>query len=307
MRQATQGRDLELSRRAFLAATSGVLAGAAAFGLAGQAETGQRHPQRGGTLRFATRSDISGLDLHRNTIYLVSMPLAAINQGLLDLDQKSEPVPGIAAAWEASQDLLSYTFELRHGVLFHNGREVDAEAVKWNFERLQDPKIAHPLARAALENVKTTEVVDKYTVRCHLYQPSAAFPADVVYYPCALMAPESVEQADLHPIGCGPFKFVKWDRNNLTEMVRFENYFETDAEGNSLPYLEAIIGRPKREDGVRMTSLRAGEVDLIDSMAYADAAEFPKKYAGKFQTWNVPTVATSFILFNLEKGPFTDK
>ena len=101
MRQATQGRDLELSRRAFLAATSGVLAGAAAFGLVSQAETGQRHPKRGGTLRFATRSDVSGLDLHRNTIYLVSMPLAAINQGLLDLDQQSEPVPGVAAAWEA--------------------------------------------------------------------------------------------------------------------------------------------------------------------------------------------------------------
>src|SRR2546428_1278039 len=160
MRQATQGRDVELSRRAFLAATSGVLVGAAAVGLAGQAEAGQRHPKRGGTLRFATRSDVSGLDLHRNTIYLVSMPLAAINQGLLDLDQKSEPVPGVAAAWEASQDLLSFTFELRHGVLFHNGREVDAEAVKWNFERLQDPKIAKPLARAALENLQAADVVD---------------------------------------------------------------------------------------------------------------------------------------------------
>src|SRR5215468_5158731 len=307
MRQATQGRDLELSRRAFLAATGGVLAGATAFGLAGQVAADQRHPKRGGTLRFATRSDVSGLDLHRNTIYLVSMPLAAINQGLLDLNQQSEPVPGIAAAWEASPDLLSYTFELRHGVLFHNGREVDAEAVKWNFERLQDPKIANLLARATLENLKAAEVVDKYTVRCHLHQPSAAFPADVVYYPCALMAPDSVEQANLHPIGCGPFKFVTWDRNNLTEMVRFENYFETDAEGNSLPYLDAIIGRPKREDGVRLTSLRASEVDLIDSMAYDDAAEFPKRYAGRYQTWNVPTLATSFILFNLETGPFTDK
>ena len=105
MHQVTQGRDLELSRRAFLAATSGVLAGAAAFGLAGQAEAGQRHPKRGGTLRFATRLDTSGLDLHRFTVYLVSMPLAAINQGLLDLDQKSEPVPGVAAAWEASPGL----------------------------------------------------------------------------------------------------------------------------------------------------------------------------------------------------------
>src|SRR5262245_36173980 len=241
MHQAIRRRDLEFSRRAFLAATSGGLVGVAAFGLVGRAETGQRHPKRGGTLRFATRSDVSGLDLHRNTIYLVSMPLAAINQGLLDLDQKSEPVPGVAAAWEASQDLLSYTFELRHGVLFHNGREVDAEAVKWNFERIKDPKIGNPLARSALENVQATEVVDKYTVRCRLHQPSAAFPADVVYYPCALMAPDSVAQTDLHPIGCGPFKFVTWDRNNLTELVRFENYFETDAEGHSLPYLDAIM------------------------------------------------------------------
>ena len=307
MRKAIQGRESELSRRAFLATTGGVLAGAAALGLTAQADTGQRHPKRGGTLRFATRSDVSGLDLHRNTIYLVSMPLAAMNQGLLDLDLKSEPVPGVATEWEASKDLRSYTFRLRQGVLFHNGREVDAEAVKWNFARIQDPKIAHPLTRSALENLKETEVVDKYTARCHLHEPSAAFLADVVYYPCALMAPESVEQVDLHPIGCGPFKFAKWDRNNITHLVRFENYFETDAEGNSLPYLDAILGCPKREDRVRLTSLRAGEVDLIDSMAYADAAEFAKKYAGQFQTWDVPTVGTSFILFNLERGPFTDK
>src|SRR5262245_30119910 len=307
MHHATEANETDLSRRAFLAATGGILAGAAAFGVMGQASAGQRHPSRGGTLRFATRADVSGLDLHRNTIYLVSMPLAALNQGLLDLDAKSEPVPGVAVAWEAAPDLQSYTFQLRKGVLFHNGREVDAEAVKWNFERMQDAKIATPLTRSALENLQETAVVDKYTVRCHLHTPSAAFPADVVYYPCALMAPDSVEKADLQPIGCGPFKFVKWDRNNITEMVRFENYFETDAEGNSLPYLDALIGRPKREDLVRLTALRTGEVDLIDSMAYDDAVDFATKYAGKFQTWEVPTLSTSFILFNLDKGPFTDE
>src|SRR5207253_7147585 len=151
MRKAIQGRESALSRRAFLAMTGGALAGAAALGLTGQTDAAQRHPKRGGTLRFATRTDVSGLDLHRYTTYLVSMPLAAINQGLLDLDLQSEPVPGVAAEWDVSKDLLSYTFRLRKGVLFHNGREVDAEAVKWNFARLQDAKIAHPLARSALE------------------------------------------------------------------------------------------------------------------------------------------------------------
>jgi peptide/nickel transport system substrate-binding protein len=307
MARVTVDTDLTLSRRAFLATTGGALASAATFGLVGPAEAVRRHPQRGGTLRFATRGDAAGLDPHRNTIYLVSTPLAATTQGLLDIDAKSEPVPGVATEWDIAPDLLTYTFKLRKGVLFHNGREVDAEAVKWNFERIQDAKIGHPFTRSALGNLKETQILDKYTLRCVLQEPSAAFLADVVYYPCNLIAPDSAEQANLHPIGCGPFKFVKWERNSVTEMVRFENYFETDAEGNTLPYLDGILGRPKKEDQVRLTSLRAGEVDLIDNMAYTDAAEFPKKYAGKFQTWEVPTLATSFILFNVEKGPFTDK
>ena len=300
-------RDSHVSRREFLSITGGALAGATAYGFVGQVEASKRHPQRGGTLRFAMRSDTTGLDPHRNIMYLVSYPIAATTQGLLDLDLKSEPVPGIATEWEAAKDLQTYTFKLRKGVLFHNGREVDAEAVKWNYERIKDPKKSHAFTRSALENLKEVVAVDKYTVRCHLHQPSAAFPADVVYYPCNLMAPDSEEQADKHPIGCGPFKFVRWERNTVTEMARFENYFETDAEGNSLPYLDGIVGLTKKEDIVRLTSLRSGEVQLIDNMAYADAADFPKKYAGKFQTWDVPTLGTAFITFNMEKGPFADK
>jgi peptide/nickel transport system substrate-binding protein len=307
MARETSGRHLDLSRREVLGTTGGILAGIAAFGLVGQAAASKRHPQRGGTLRFATRSDATGLDPHRNTIYPVSVPLGAMTQGLLDLDLKSEPVPGIATEWEAARDLLTYTFRLRKGVLFHNGREVDAEAVKWNYERIKDPKRSHAFTRSALGNLKEIVVVDKYTVRCHLHQPSAAFPADVVYYPCGLMAPDSEAQADSLPIGCGPFKLVRWERNTVTELVRFEHYFETDAEGNSLPYLDGIIGRPKKEDTVRLTALRTGEVDLIDNMGYADAAEFAKRYAGKFQMWGVPTLGASYIVFNLDKGPFTDK
>ena len=96
MARVTLHTDPTLSRRAFLATTSGALAGAAACGLVGQAAASKRQPQRGGTLRFATRGDAPGLDPHRNIMYLVSSPLAATTQGLLDLDLKSEPVPGIA-------------------------------------------------------------------------------------------------------------------------------------------------------------------------------------------------------------------
>ena len=295
------------SRRTFLQAAGGLVAGAAAYGLGAQAEAGKRHRYRGGTLRFATRGDATGLDPHRNLIYLVSQSLAATSQGLLDLNALCEPVAGIATEWEASADLLTYTFKLRAGAQFHNGREIDANAVQWNFERMRDPGASHPFIRSALIDVKATEAVDKYTFKCHLKQPSASFPANIVYYPCSLIAPDSAAQADTHPVGCGPFKFVSWRRNEATELARFEHYYETDAQGNSLPYLDGIAGRPKQEDRVRLTSLRAGEVDLIDNMAYSDAADFPQKYDGQFRTWNVPMLGTSFVLFNVERGPFTDK
>jgi peptide/nickel transport system substrate-binding protein len=294
----------ELSRRAFLAGTGGALAGAAALGLGAKAEAGEPKPGRGGTLRIATRVDAQGLDPHRNVMYYVSYPIAYTTQGLLDLNRKLEPSTGIATEWSASKDLLTYTFKMRQGVLFHNGREVDAAAVKWNYERIQDPKTSHSFTRSALVNLKEVEVLDKYTVRCYLHRPSAAFPANVVYYPSNLMAPDSVEQANTHPIGCGPFRFKEWTRYEKTVLERFENYFETDAEGNPLPYLQRIEGRPKKEDRVRLTALRTGQVDLIDNMAYADAADFPTRYVGQFQTWDIQALGTAFITFNLEKGPF---
>ncbi|MEE8287129.1 MAG: ABC transporter substrate-binding protein, partial [Gammaproteobacteria bacterium] len=302
------GREPELSRRQFLTTTGGAVAGAAAMGLAGQAQAGEPKPGRGGRVRFGTRSDARGLDPHRNSMYYVSFPLTLTTQGLLDLNTQLEPVPGIATEWAASKDLLTYTFKLRKGVLFHNGREVDAAAVKWNYERIQDPKVGNGFARSALANVKETVAVDKYTVRLDLHQPSAVLPADVTFYPCNLMAPDSAAQADTHPIGCGPFKFVKWERFAVTMLERFENYFETDAQGNALPYLSAVEGRPKRADRVRLTALRSGQVDLIDNMAYSDAAEFPQKYAGVYQTWDAPSLGTSHLTFNTAgNGPFSNR
>ncbi len=184
----------------------------------------------------------------------MSHPLAATTQGLLDLNLQCEPVPGIAAEWDASADLLTYTFKLRTGALFHNGQEIVDDAVRWNFDRMRNPKTSHAFIRSALENIRETVVVDKHTCRCQLHQPSASFPSNVVYYPCNLIAPESEAQAHTHPVGCGPFKFVRWQRYEMTELARFEHYYETDAEGNSLPYLDGIVGRPKKEDRVRLTS-----------------------------------------------------
>src|SRR5215467_4463966 len=300
----TQAPDV--SRRTFLTTVSTVLAGAALGGLAPQSAAAQRHPKRGGVLQFGTRLDAAGLDSHRNNQYHTSHPIAALYTGLTDIDQKGNIVPGLAESWEPNQALTAWVFRLRKGVLFHNSREVDAEAVKLNLLRIKDPAIGTDWHRGVVENIETVEVVDKYTVRLNTRVPDVAVPANVVFYPTNLIAPESFDSASEHPIGTGPFKFVSWTRWNETRLVRFENYWETDAEGNSLPYLDEIVGKPKKEDSVRLTALRTGQVQLIDALAQADITPFKKAQSDKYQFWQWH-FGGLFVVFNFRRGPFQDK
>ena len=295
------------SRRQFMT-TAGAVAGATALGVSTDAKAARkRHPKRGGTLRFSTRSDSRGLDQHRNYYYYVSHPLAATSMGMFDLDLQMNPKPGIAVEYTASKDLKTYTFKLRKGATFHDGSEVDAEAVKWNFARIKDPKVGHNFTRSTLKDIDSVDILDKWTIRCNLGNPSGALVPSLTYYPVQLMSPNSVSNADNHPVGCGPFKFKSWKKYDRTVLERFDNWWETDDQGNALPYLDKIVGHPKKEDRVRLTALRTGEVDLIENMAYTDAVGFNKKYGDKFNTWGVPQVGTAYLGFNLKNGPFSYK
>ncbi len=289
-----------LNRREFL----GTAAAAAGVMAAGFPSAAKAMPKRGGTLRYATRVDGRGLDPHRNIIYYVSNPLVGTTQGLLDLNQQLEIVPAVAEEWDISKDLKRYTFRIRKGVEFHNGRTVDADAVKWNYERILDPAIGHAFTRASLVDIERMETDGPDILHIYLKNPSALFAANLVYYPCNLIAPDSADQADTHPIGCGPFKFVSWKRYAKTEMVRFENYFEMGEDGKPLPYLDAIEGFPKREDKVRLTALRTGEVDMIENMSFFDAPDFRANETDEFKTYTVPQLGMAHFNINAKSGPF---
>ncbi len=299
-------RGFDLSRREFLVTTGGALAGMAVFGRVGQAAAAKRHPQRGGILHYGSRTDIAGLDAHRHNQNHQIHATAAMYNGLTDIDQRGNLVPSLAESWEPNKALTAWTFRLRKGVLFHNGREFDAEAVKLNMLRIQDPAIGHDFIRGGLENVDSVEVLDKYTVRINAKVPDAALPTSIMRYPIILMAPDAFETAAERPIGTGPFKFVSWTRWNETQLVRFENYWETDAEGHQLPYLDEIVAKPKREDSVRLTALRTGQVQLIDDMAQADVERFTKEYGAKYNTWRYHSNG-NYIVFNWRRGVFQDK
>jgi peptide/nickel transport system substrate-binding protein len=304
MDRPTQAPDI--SRRTFLTTASAALVGTALGGLAPQSQAAKRHPQRGGVLQFGMRNDVGGLDSHRHNQQHTAHATAAMYTGLTDIDQQGNIVPGIAESWEPNKELTSWVFRLRKGVLFHNGREVDAEAVKLNILRIKDPAIGSDWHRGAIDTIQSVDVLDKYTVRINANVPDITVPSSVMHYPTNLQAPDNFDKADEHPIGTGPFKFVSWTRWNETKMVRFENYWETDAEGNNLPYLDEIIGKPKKEDSVRLTALRTGQVQLIDAVAYADVERFQKSSGDTYTLW--PTHAGGiFVAFNFRRGPFQDK
>jgi peptide/nickel transport system substrate-binding protein len=289
-----------------LTTTAGALAGVAAVGLVEPAVAAKRHPKRGGTLQFGSRLDTGGLDAHRQVQLHTSVPTAAMYTGLTDIDRQGNIVPSIAESWEPNKELTAWTFRLRKGVLFHNGREVDAEAVKLNLLRLKDPAIGHEFHRGTVENIDSVEVLDRYTVRLNTHVADVSIPVAVMRYPTSLLAPDTFDTAAEHPIGTGPFKFVSWTRFNETRLVRFENYWETDAEGHNLPYLDEIIGKPKREDSVRLTALRTGQVHFIDGMAQADIERFIKSYSDKYNSWQWH-YGGAFMVFNFSRGPFQDK
>src|SRR5262245_18094722 len=265
---------LAISRRTFLTMTSAALVGATLAGLASRGIAAQRHPQRGGTLLYRAGAATSGLDAHRHNQLHVAHPPSLMYTGLADIDQQGNLVPGITESWEPNQELSVWTFRLRKGVLFHNGREVDAEAVKLNLERIKDPTIGGGWERGAIANIDSVEILDRYTVRLKAVVPAVTMPSSVMHYPTRLMAPDAFATAAEHPIGTGPFKFVSWMRHSEARVVRFENYWETYAEGHSLPYLDEVIGKPKREPSVRLTALRTGQVHFINNMAQADIKRF---------------------------------
>jgi peptide/nickel transport system substrate-binding protein len=302
----TREETLQVSRRDFLTTTGGALVGLSALGLVGPAAAATRHPHRGGTLNYGSRSDVGGLDAHHHNQFHIDHPVSVIYTGLADIDQQGNIVPGLAESWEPNKDLSAWVFRLRKGVLFHNGRAVDAEAVKLNFLRIKDPLTGGDWERGAIANIDSVEVLDKYTVRLKVVVPSVSVPSNVMHYPTRMMAPDAFDTAAEHPIGTGPFKFVSWTRYNETRLVRFENYWETDAAGHSLPYLEAIIGKPKREDSVRLTALRTGQVEIISAMAQADITPFQATHEDKYHFWEWHR-GGQYVVFNWRSGPFQDK
>ena len=215
--------------------------------------------------------------------------------------------PVLATGWELAPDESHYIVHLREGVKFHDGTDFNAEAVKWNLDRVIEaariaterkgppggpppegpppggpppegeegpPPGPPPGGMVALSTLVSVEVVDDYTVRLNLSEWNNMVLFDMAVPPvCGMISPTAFETngqdwAFTHPIGTGPFAMTEFKRNAYATYERFADYWE---EG--LPYLDSAEWVVITDPMTQIASMKAGEVDAIHTLDIQSAKE----------------------------------
>jgi peptide/nickel transport system substrate-binding protein len=209
--------------------------------------------------------------------------------------------PALATDWSVSDDGLTWTFNLREGVMFHNGRELVADDVVYSLKRIQNPDTGSG-AGYRLANVASVTAVDPYTVEIAVTQPTPNLPVLVGGYKgMAIVAEENVEDGtiDTAPIGSGPFAFDTYTPGEGVTLVKNENYWQ---EG--LPLLDGVEFRVIPDPTVLLTNLKTGEVQWIDSVPPAELADLQGD--SDFTVGTAPAGDYHYFALNENRPPFDD-
>lgn len=262
--------------------------------------------KNGGTLRVAYNTEPSSLAPWRsgdtNTHYVYQ----ALYNALVEQNDKMEIVPGLAESWSVSPDGLKYTFKLRKGVKFHDGEAFNANAAKfmvdlWTVNLPKD-------GINKLNGVKSYKVVDEYTFEMELETPNNQFLITMASKLRSMLSPKAVQAAGedfgRKPVGTGPFKFDKWVTDSTITLVKNPDYWEKDAGGAALPFLDKMEFKKIPDATVRRTALLTGEIDF-DTAVAADGADEVSK-AG-MTLFNKPGMGYVALRVLTTKAPFDKK
>ena len=281
----------------------------------------QAAPARGGSMVVSYKDDVTTLDPAIG-YDLQNWPIEKmLFDGLLDYEVGTTKLaPRLATAMpKVSADGRTYTFTLKPGVKFQNGREVVASDVVYTLTRVLDPKTKSPGqgfytgisgAQAFIDGKAKTvsglKAVGKYGVTVTLGAPNAAF-LNVMAMNFAYVVPkEEVARAGADfghkPVGTGPFKLTSWPSGQQLVFERNPNYFF-----QNLPYLDKVTVKVGLDPSVAFLSLTRGEVDLlgdgIPPAQFLQVVHDPKYKANILQRTNVNT---SYISLNTGVGPLKD-
>ncbi|WP_276355064.1 ABC transporter substrate-binding protein [Cohnella caldifontis] len=268
-------------------------------------------PISGGDLTYGLATSPDSLDPHVSGLDVASRVFRSIYDSLVFLTEDNQIKPWLASEWSVSPDGKRYTFKLRQDVKFHDGTPFNAEAVKKNFDRIVDPSTEASIALSYLTQYESSEVVDPYTVRFNLKKPSAAFLRNLSQPSLAIVSPTAAEkygkQLGQHPVGTGPFRFVKWEENSEIKLERNPDYnWAPDAFDNQgKPYLDTVTFKIIPEEATRIGSLQSGQVLAIETVPAQNVAAL--KNDSRFTIASHDALGLPFALFiNERQAPWND-
>jgi peptide/nickel transport system substrate-binding protein len=216
----------------------------------------------GGTLLVALPANPPHLDPRQETTFATIQPAAPVYNTLIQLDPFQYPriIPDLAERWEMSPDGLVYTFYLRKGVRFHNGKELTAEDIKDTFDKVINPPAGFLSPRVTVYQpvIKEITVRDPYTLVFRLNYPSGSFLLNAAS-PWNTIPPKEYPhtEARLRPLGTGPFIFERFIPGQVVDVKKNPNYFVPGR-----PYLDAIRYLIIVDLAARAAAIRTGRAHI---------------------------------------------
>lgn len=303
-----------------LLASTALLAALSFPALAQDADSYQPDPNArpGGAIIITYKDDVATLDPAIGYDWQNWSMIKSLFDGLMDyVPGTTDLRPGLAERFEISEDGLTYTFTLREGVTFHNGRALTAEDVKYSLDRVTDPETQSPGAgffaavagfdaqmAGEAEGLSGVEVVDPRTVRITLSRPDATFLHVMALNFSYVVPREAVDKFGpdfgRNPVGTGAYRLGEW---TLGQRLVFEK--NTDYWREGVPYLDQITIEVGQEPTVALLRLQNGEVDIPGDGI--PPAQFQQVMADPAQAERVVQggqLHTGYVTMNVTQPPF---
>lgn len=273
-------------------------AGLLAFDLSGSADALAQQP---GVLRVAANVNPSTLDPVTGRSGGDHQFLYPLYDTLVQWDPKTlEPRPGLARSWNY-KDETTLVLEIRPGVTFHDGTPLDAEAVRFNLERARTDQKSN--IKVDLSSVEAVEASGPLAVTLKLKNPDRSLPQILSDRAGMMASPTAIKAAggaiDRAPVGCGPWKFVRWDDGAIVVYERFPAYWET-----GLPKVARLEQRIITEVNTGVRSVMAGENDIVVSVPAVQKPLLDR--SGKVQVHARSTLYLHMVYIDFSKPPFND-
>ncbi len=217
------------------------------------------------TLRASMRSEPALFDPAQGADAATVHMQRNLFDGITDIDENGEIVPGLAESWTVSGDGLVYTFTMRAGVKFHDGTDFDAGAAKFNLDRSIE---LNQTVAGILRPVTSVEAPDKQTLVVTLEAPTGRFLLNMAGVAGLMSSPAAIQKYGgniiRNPTGAGPFEFVEWLTNDRVVMKRFDDYWGDKA------LVDEIVWRPVPDENARVVGLLNGNTEFIDAVPAKD-------------------------------------